>query len=121
MDDQNKKTYSRNISQCYNCAHRQVNGNAFICDVDGVNIHLHAKTTGCPVGKYHHPSDAATILGIPLAGDMVEKIAKKIGADRLAAWLQRVTGKSCGCAERRAKLNAASAALAKYAGRLMGR
>lgn len=38
-------------------------------------------------------------------GDTVEKISKKVGADKVATAYEQATGKSCGCAERRAKLN----------------
>jgi hypothetical protein len=53
---------------------------------------------------------------IPLAGDVVEAIAKRIGADRLAKWWEAQTGQPCGCAERKAKLNRATRRLLRWAG-----
>ena len=38
-------------------------------------------------------------------GDTVEKISKTVGADKVAKVYEKVTGKSCGCAARRDKLN----------------
>lgn len=54
---------------------------------------------------------------IPPAGDVVAAIAKRIGADRLAAWWQRQTGRPCGCKGRQAALNRASERLKKWLGR----
>jgi hypothetical protein len=54
---------------------------------------------------------------IPLAGDVVEVIAKRIGADRLAAWWQRQTGRPCGCEGRKARLNRATEELLKWLSR----
>lgn len=53
---------------------------------------------------------------IPLAGDVVEAIAKRLGADRLAKWWERQTGLDCGCDERRRRLNRATKRLLKWAG-----
>ncbi len=38
-------------------------------------------------------------------GDTVEKVAKFVGADKVAKKYEKVTGKPCGCSERRDKLN----------------
>jgi len=38
-------------------------------------------------------------------GDTVQKIAKKIGADKIAKTYEKVTGKSCGCSKRQDTLN----------------
>ena len=38
-------------------------------------------------------------------GDTVEKIAKTVGADKVATVYEQVTCKKCGCAGRRDKLN----------------
>ena len=54
--------------------------------------------------------------GIPLPGDVIEKIAHRIGADRLAKLWERWTGKPCGCAERRDKINAATKRLLGWLG-----
>lgn len=39
------------------------------------------------------------------AGDFVELTAKHLGLDKLAKKVEKVTGKNCGCQERRKKLN----------------
>ena len=62
------------------------------------------------------PPTASPLAAIPLAGDVVESIARRLGADRLAAWWAEKTGRPCGCAERRAKLNRATRALLRLAG-----
>lgn len=56
------------------------------------------------------------LAGIPLAGDVVEALAKKLGADRLAKWWESKTGMQCGCAERREKMNRATRTLLNWAG-----
>lgn len=43
---------------------------------------------------------------LPL-GDMVETVAKSLGADKVAAWYEKWTGQDCGCNGRKAWLNAA--------------
>jgi hypothetical protein len=40
-------------------------------------------------------------------GDIVHKVAKATGIAKAAKAVEQVTGKPCGCAERRAALNAA--------------
>jgi hypothetical protein len=40
-----------------------------------------------------------------LAGDVVAAIAARLGADRAAKLLERISGKDCGCAKRQAWLN----------------
>jgi len=40
-------------------------------------------------------------------GDTIEKIAKKVGADKVAKTYEKVTGKPCGCSQRRDNLNRA--------------
>lgn len=42
------------------------------------------------------------------AGDVVHTIARVTGVSRVVKTVERVTGKPCGCAERRAALNAAA-------------
>jgi hypothetical protein len=43
---------------------------------------------------------------LPL-GDMVESVAKKVGADKLAKWYETWSGRDCGCDGRKRWLNAA--------------
>jgi hypothetical protein len=62
------------------------------------------------------PRPVPALPDIPLAGDVVEAIARRIGADRLAAWWEKQTGKPCGCAERKEKLNRATGRLLRWAG-----
>jgi hypothetical protein len=52
---------------------------------------------------------------IPLAGDIVEAVAKRIGAARLAKWIEKHVGVDCGCAGRRDALNRLSEKLLKWA------
>lgn len=56
------------------------------------------------------------IPDIPLAGDVVEAIARRIGADRLARWWERQTGIPCGCEGRKELLNRATGRLLRWAG-----
>ena len=60
--------------------------------------------------------DPNPLAGIPLAGDVVERIAKRLGAKRLMAWWEAKTGLPCGCARRQELLNEASKKLLKWAG-----
>lgn len=62
------------------------------------------------------PDPPSPLAGIPLAGDVVAALAARLGADRLARWWAEKTGRPCGCAERRAKLNRATRALIRLAG-----
>ncbi len=72
-----------------------------------------------PIPHDDLPITLAT-LEIPLAGDLVASIAKRIGADRLAALWERWTGTPCGCESRHAKLNAATERLVRWAERYRG-
>jgi hypothetical protein len=54
---------------------------------------------------------------IPLAGDLLESAIKRIGADRLAKWWEKATGRPCGCKERREKMNQATRRLLAWLGR----
>jgi hypothetical protein len=42
---------------------------------------------------------------IPLAGDLVAAATKRLGADRLARWIEAKVGVDCGCESRREALN----------------
>jgi hypothetical protein len=53
----------------------------------------------------------------PLAGDLVEGLAKRIGADRAAKWIAAKLGaEDCGCEWRRQALNRVDAAVRKFLG-----
>jgi hypothetical protein len=70
-----------------------------------------------PPGEPARPPRPPMPPDIPLAGDVVEAIARRIGADRLAAWWEQKTGKPCGCEGRKAALNRATGRLLKWLGR----
>jgi len=53
-------------------------------------------------GMLYELSKDAEHLGL---GDMIEKLAKFTGLSKLAEVYERLTGKPCGCSERREKLN----------------
>lgn len=38
-------------------------------------------------------------------GDSLERVFKAVGVDKIAKAVERATGRPCGCAERKAKLN----------------
>jgi hypothetical protein len=69
-----------------------------------------------PIAAPPPTSTSSALLDIPLAGDVVESIARRIGADRLAAWWAAKTGRPCGCADRQAAMNRATRTLLKWAG-----
>lgn len=71
---------------------------------------------GAPIEPARLEQPARIVPDIPLAGDVVEAIARRIGADRLAKWWERQTGRPCGCAERRERLNRATERLLRWAG-----
>jgi hypothetical protein len=54
---------------------------------------------------------------IPLAGDLVEALARRIGADRLSKWVEAKTGQPCACEERRQKLNRLDEKLRRFLSR----
>jgi hypothetical protein len=54
-------------------------------------------------------------MGLMLAGDLVEAVAKRIGAARLAKWIEAKTGQPCHCDARRDALNRLSEKLLKWA------
>jgi hypothetical protein len=53
-----------------------------------------------------------------MAGDLVEALAKRIGADRLAKLWEQWTGQPCNCQARREAMNRATEKLTKWARRL---
>lgn len=78
---------------------------------------------GCPLCRHlgppgaERPTSTDSPPDIPPAGDVVAAIARRIGADRLAAWWQEKTGRPCGCEGRKAALNRATERLLKWLGR----
>jgi hypothetical protein len=58
---------------------------------------------------------ARSLPDIPLAGDVVEALAKRIGADRLAKLWEQWTGQPCNCDARREAMNRATEKLLKWA------
>lgn len=107
-----------NIKACHACI-RGTGRTA--CPEDGGDIGTHAEEADCPLGLHiasdgSLPPKALRDLNIPLPGDVVETIAKRIGADRLAKLWERWTGMPCGCAERKEKMNRAARRLARWMG-----
>jgi len=62
------------------------------------------------------PAAAAAPAGLPLAGDLLEAMARRIGAKRLAELVERRLGLPCGCEERRRKLNELDRLFRKFIG-----
>lgn len=60
------------------------------------------------------PAPVSRPDSIPLAGDIVASMSRRIGADRFAAWVAAKLGADCGCEERRRKLNELDAKLRRY-------
>jgi hypothetical protein len=50
----------------------------------------------------------------PLLGDLIDSLARWIGADRAAKWVEERLGVPCGCPERREKLNAIHKAARRF-------
>lgn len=70
-----------------------------------------------PPGESARPPRPSMSPDIPLAGDVVAKIAGRIGADRLAAWWEQKTGRPCDCEGRKARLNRATERLLRWLSR----
>jgi hypothetical protein len=68
-----------------------------------------------PAEGHPSPQQSPTPLEtLPLAGDIVAAAAEKIGAARLAKWIEEKTGVPCGCPERQAALNRLDEKLRKF-------
>jgi hypothetical protein len=61
----------------------------------------HAEVGDCPLGLHRR-----TKFDMPLPGDIIESLAKRFGIDLLARLWEKRTGRSCGCARRKARMNA---------------
>ncbi len=95
-------------------------------DTDSPRFHANGETSLIRMAKnepdpgvvYSHtkPESPHSYRDIPLAGDIVEAIARRIGADRLAAWWEAKTGRGCGCGARKEAMNRATEKLLKWAG-----
>jgi hypothetical protein len=89
----------KNLAACHGCAHRQRDcRGACACMKCGRDITQMSEAGDCPVGLHERPPTRGL-------GDTVANIAKAIGADKAASFFQHITGKDCGCARRREKLN----------------
>lgn len=122
-------TTGERIQICHRCEHRAQRCNGPCpCLVDGADIIDHATKASCPLGKFSEPEAPATAAGsigepakqealIPLPGDLIEAVAKRIGLDRLAKFWERRTGKPCGCAERKEKINRTTERLLRWLGK----
>lgn len=103
--------FSRRISTCHRC----LRGRKIICDgacpcpLDGVEIRTHARAGQCPADHFAGnpiPLREPT-RKIPLAGDIVEALARRLGADKAAEKLARlICLADCRCPKRRDRLNA---------------
>ena len=71
-----------------------------------------AEADFCPDRRF-----TALAPDIPLPGDAIEALAKKVGADELAAWWTQKTGLPCGCEERKRLINDAVKILLSWIGR----
>ncbi len=62
----------------------------------------------------------ATAVPMPqspmLAGDLVEALAKRVGAARAAKYIEKMTGKPCGCGGRKLALNQLDTKVRKFLG-----
>lgn len=68
-----------------------------------------------PVNPEAMPCNEAPVAPqIPLAGDLVESMTRRIGADRLAKWLAAKLGVDCGCEARRIAINKLDAKIRAY-------
>lgn len=100
---------------CGRAAEGQANWLAMIRDRAEIGIHTGERVP--MVAMAAAPAVEPSRWGnIPLAGDLIEKAARRLGADRLARWWTRVTGAECGCAERKERLNRATKVLVEWLG-----
>jgi hypothetical protein len=91
-----------NLAICHRCTHRASPcAGQCACGQSGRDIVAHAEAGNCPLGLHHQAN-----LGMPLPGDIMESLAKRFGIDRLARLWERRTGRSCGCARRKERMNA---------------
>jgi hypothetical protein len=70
----------------------------------------HTVTAAVPV------PDIATTYGIPLAGDLVAALTKRMGIDWVVKTVAEELGVPCGCDDRRVKLNALDAKFRRFLG-----
>jgi hypothetical protein len=56
------------------------------------------------------------IASIPLAGDLVAALTKRMSIDRLAKYVAEQLGAECGCSKRQAALNALDAKFRRFLG-----
>ena len=96
--------YTQRYIACRGCPRRQTGlGPQLLCLENGQTVDANARAGTCPLGTFTGPPAR-------LAGDCVAAIATAIGADQAAKVIERLTGKPCGCEDRRAAINAAHAA-----------
>lgn len=107
-----------NIKTCHACIRGM---GRTTCPDDGLDVGRHAEKGDCPRGLHVKCEDEIPMRSrfaeIPLPGDLIEALAKRIGADRLAKLWERWTGKPCGCKERQEKMNNAARRLMRWLGR----
>jgi hypothetical protein len=95
--------FAANLAICHRCPHRAAPcSGRCACRQSGRDITLHAGAGDCPLGLHRR---AASSSRIPLPGDVIESLAKRFGIDRLARLWEKRTGRSCGCARRKERMN----------------
>lgn len=98
------------VQFCIPCDRRQQSCNgpcACLADPDiPVDIIDRALSGVCPLDRFDPNCIPPKVTQkIPLAGDIVAAVTAATGADRLAKWWARMSGKDCRCDKRRAWLN----------------
>jgi hypothetical protein len=94
-------TIATNLAICHRCAHRATGcAGKCACTRTGVDIRTHAAAGTCPLGLHRRAAR------IPLPGDIIEFLAKRLGLAALARLWEKRTGRSCGCTRRKEKVNA---------------
>jgi hypothetical protein len=92
-----------------------------LCDPAHPN-HLHYRELVLRLASAPAPEPPASrpqspLEKLPLAGDLVELAAKRLGADRLVRWVAGKLGRDCGCARRQERLNELDRSLRRYLAR----
>lgn len=91
-------TSEANKLVCLHCPLASCAG-ACVCH-DGKPIEAHALAGDCPDGLFTQGAGPVELLG-----DRIARLAGRLGVDRAAKLLARLTGRDCGCSTRRRRLN----------------
>ncbi|HEX4125661.1 MAG TPA: hypothetical protein VHY37_13110 [Tepidisphaeraceae bacterium] len=94
--------FAANLATCHRCPHRAAPcAGKCPCAKTGQDIRAHAAAASCPLGLHRRQSRT-----FPLPGDVIEFLAKLLGLARLARTWENRSGRGCGCAGRKERLNA---------------